>query len=174
MDKFQENSTSKKYRDGAVGALMDEYERAAEELKEVLQTIDQVNFTIIVDSITKDEDCRSVQTIMRHVVRSGHGYANYIRKQFGDSWTPFQLEEDIHTIEIACSELDKMLVYTLETLQDKWDLTFKEALQNSMKVSWGQTFDFEQLLEHAIVHILRHRRQIERFKLKFPTLHQPK
>jgi len=31
-----------------------------------------------------------------------------------------------------------------------------------MKTSWGENYDFEQLLEHAIVHILRHRRQIER------------
>ncbi len=174
MDKKQQETTPKKYRNGAVGALMDEYERAAEELKMLLQTIDQVNFTIIVDPITKDEDCRSVQTIMRHVVRSGYGYANYIRKQFGDPWTAFQLEEDIHSVEIACSELNKMLTYTVETLHNKWNLTFKEVLQNSMKVSWGQTFDFEQLLEHAIVHILRHRRQIERFQLKFPNLHRSK
>jgi len=28
---------------------------------------------------------------------------------------------------------------------------------------WGAVYDLEQLLEHAIVHVLRHRRQIERF-----------
>jgi hypothetical protein len=27
---------------------------------------------------------------------------------------------------------------------------------------WGVPYDLEQLLEHAIVHILRHRRQIEK------------
>ena len=30
---------------------------------------------------------------------------------------------------------------------------------------WGQMYNIEQLLEHAIVHVLRHRRQIERFLL---------
>jgi hypothetical protein len=28
---------------------------------------------------------------------------------------------------------------------------------------WGPVYDLEQLLEHMIVHVLRHRRQIERF-----------
>ena len=32
-----------------------------------------------------------------------------------------------------------------------------------IKVRWGQLYDPEQLMEHAIVHILRHRRQIENF-----------
>ncbi|HEY5122872.1 MAG TPA: hypothetical protein VIK14_03975, partial [Ignavibacteria bacterium] len=40
-----------------------------------------------------------------------------------------------------------------------------EQTDNSkkMNVGWGQQYDIEQLLEHAIVHILRHRRQIENF-----------
>ena len=43
-----------------------------------------------------------------------------------------------------------------------------EELDNNKKilVAWGQLFDIDQLFEHAIVHILRHRRQIERFLLK--------
>lgn len=31
--------------------------------------------------------------------------------------------------------------------------------------SWNQVYDIEQVTEHAIVHILRHRRQIEKFKI---------
>jgi hypothetical protein len=42
-------------------------------------------------------------------------------------------------------------------------MTDEEIMAVSMKVRWGPTYDLEQLLEHAIVHILRHRRQIERF-----------
>jgi hypothetical protein len=43
-----------------------------------------------------------------------------------------------------------------------------EELDNAKKVVFasGQVFDNEQLFEHAIVHILRHRRQIERFLLR--------
>ena len=35
-----------------------------------------------------------------------------------------------------------------------------------IKTRWGQLYDVDQLFEHAIVHVLRHRRQIERFIVK--------
>ncbi|MDB5153002.1 MAG: DinB family protein [Mucilaginibacter sp.] len=42
-----------------------------------------------------------------------------------------------------------------------------EQFDDSLKIKsgWGQVYDIEQMTEHAIVHILRHRRQIERFKI---------
>jgi hypothetical protein len=40
---------TKKYRNGPVGALMDEYERAAEELINILKGISQNDFIKIVD-----------------------------------------------------------------------------------------------------------------------------
>lgn len=77
---------------GAIGALLDEYERAIKDLKDVLKTIKPAELTTIVDNKT--------------------------------------------------FEADKKIL-----------------------VRWGQLYDVEQLFEHAIVHILRHRRQIERFLL---------
>src|SRR3954471_4077939 len=71
----------KSYRSGAVGALMDEYERAAEELTHLVERIPDDEFVRVVDAQTEDEDCRSAQTIMSHVVRSGYGYADYMREQ---------------------------------------------------------------------------------------------
>lgn len=158
--------TKKIFREGSVGALMDEYERAAEELKNVIKIIDQQDYVAIVDNETKDLDCISIQTIMNHVVRAGYGYANYIRKQFGDSWTERKENYELNTPESACKELDNMLTYTVDTLKNKWELTFDDVVKNIIKTQWGQDYDFEQLLEHAIVHILRHRRQIEKFLIK--------
>ena len=41
-----------------------------------------------------------------------------------------------------------------------------EETNNEKKIltKWNQQYDVEQLFEHAIVHILKHRRQIEKFK----------
>ena len=75
-------NTPPSYRTGAMGALLDEYERAVDELKVVLQNISDADFVNIVDVQTADEDCRSVQTIMRHTVRAGYGYAGYLQRQF--------------------------------------------------------------------------------------------
>jgi len=63
--------------------------------------------------------------------------------------------------------LDKMFAYCEKLFQDYPNLKLEEfATEKKMTVRWGQKYDPEQLLEHAIVHILRHRRQIERFKMK--------
>lgn len=156
----------KTYREGPVGALLDEYERAADELKNVLSDIDSHYFLAIVDHETSDPDCVSVERILNHVVNSGYGYANLIRKQFGDAFTEKIQAKPMQTPQDACLELDQMLHYTAVTLENKMQITLEEILNNLIKVSWGQQYDFEQLLEHAIVHVLRHRRQIEKFKLR--------
>ena len=156
---------NKIYRPGAIGALLDEYERAAADLKAVLMTLDQAAYIAIVDPDTTDPSCRSVQTIMNHVVRAGYGYANYIRKFVGAPWTRRKENYNLTTPEAACQELDRVLAYTSDTLVPVTEHTFSD-MKNIIEVSWGQRFDFDQLMEHAIVHILRHRRQIERFKIK--------
>ncbi len=157
----------KTYRKGGVGAMMDEYERAAGELKNVLARASEDQFNRIADPDTKDEDCRSIQTIMTHVVRAGYGYADYIRQAFGIPSTrppetlPGQTVPVLH--REAAGKIDGFLRYTAETLEGKWEMTDEEIQGVAMKVRWGPTYDLEQLLEHAIVHILRHRRQVERF-----------
>ena len=63
------------FRQGAIGALLDEYERAISDLKIVITPIPDHALTIILDPLTTDENCRSVQTILSHVIHSGYGYA---------------------------------------------------------------------------------------------------
>ena len=59
----------KEFRDkGAIGALLDEYERSIIELKKVITSISKEELIEIVDKETKDEDCRSIQRILSHVV----------------------------------------------------------------------------------------------------------
>jgi len=151
----------KKYRKGGIGAVMDEYEHAAIDLKTLISQITESDFIKIVDPDTKDEDCRSVQTIISHVMNSGYGYANYIRDWY--SIPKSSPERRLIAQKDFSVELDKMLAYTSETLQDKWEYSDDEIMKVKMVVRWGPQYDLEQLLEHALVHILRHRRQIEKF-----------
>jgi len=178
----------KTYRKGGVGAMMDEYERAAGELKNVLGRASEEQFGRIVDTETKDDDCRSIQTIITHVVRAGYGYADYIRTAFGIPSTSLDKLRDkslgtspsarpkeslpgqgvpgqgvpvLH--REALEKIDGFLAYTAQTLEGKWEMMDEEIQAVAMKVRWGPNYDLEQLMEHAIVHILRHRRQVERF-----------
>lgn len=140
---------------------MDEYERAAAEIKSLIGRIPEDDYLRIVDSETKDDDCRSVQTIMSHVVRSGYGYADYLRKEFSiDSENPgYRLLDYRETGD----KLDEMLRYTARTLEGRWEMSREEILGTVMTTPRGATLHLEALLQHAIVHILRHRRQIEKF-----------
>lgn len=149
------------YRRGAIGALMDEYERAASELVRLVVRIPEEEFARVVDSQTEDEDCRSVQTIMSHVVGAGYGYADYLRKQFSiESTRP---QHRLLSRQEALEQLEAALWYMVETLDGRWELSAEEIAGIVVKTRWGPVYDAEGLLEHAIVHVLRHRRQIERF-----------
>lgn len=150
-----------KYRKGGIGAVMDEYERAAAEFKNMIENISDSNFIKIVDTETKDDDCRSVQTIVSHVTNSGFGYANYIRDWY--SIPKNSPERKLLTKVEFMTRFDNMLAYTSETLEGKWEYSDEEIQKVKMIVRWGPQYDLEQLLEHAVVHILRHRRQIEKF-----------
>ena len=151
----------KNYRKGGIGALMDEYERAAVEFINLICYISETDFVKIIDTETKDDDCRSVQTIVSHVTNSGYGYANYIRDWY--SIPKNSPERKLLSKEEFFLRFDNMISYTSETIEGKWEYSDDEIQKVKMIVRWGPQYDLEQLLEHAIVHILRHRRQIEKF-----------
>ena len=152
----------KTYREGPIGALMDEYERATKDLQKLLRSIDAETYTRVLDTKTKDKDCQSIQTIMNHVVRAGFGYSNYIRIQFKEDFIERKMHYNVATPKLAIAELNNVLKYTEENLSNKWKISWRKIQANIILTNWGQQFDMDQLLEHAIVHILRHRRQIEK------------
>lgn len=157
----------KKFRDnGAIGALLDEYEKVIQELQSTIEAITPKQLTTIVDKSTKDEDCRSIQTILTHVVRAGYGYATYIRKDLGET-LEFRERITLDSVAAYQAALAKMFAYNEQLFVDYPNLKLQEhEASKKMLTNWGQRFDAEQILEHAIVHILRHRRQIERFLIR--------
>ena len=155
-------TTKTAYRPGPVGALLDEYERAAAELRQLLERIPKDEYEKLADPDTADEDCRTLQTICRHVIGAGYGYCDYLRKEFGVPSTRRPFEQIPHG-ELL-SAYDAMMAYTTETLEPKLKMTEKEMAGVRFVTRWGSPYEMEQILEHAIVHILRHRRQIERLR----------
>ena len=159
--------TLEDYRKGAVGALMDEYERAALELKSLVESVGAENYTRIVDAETKDADCRSIQTMMNHVVHSGYGYADAIRRKISMPFEPLGNERRQVSQGKIGGEIDKFLVYTVETLDGLWEMSYAELDRFVIERKADFSENLEQLLEHAVLHVLRHRRQIEKFLLTF-------
>lgn len=141
-------------KNGAIGALLDEYERALLELKESLSNVTDELMIIEID----DKDFPTIKSILAHVISAGHNYAMSIRQQ----------QEGINLKAGSAPEdyidaLNEMFAYTERVFNDYPDMALEEKEQEKkILVSWGQYYDVEQLMEHAIVHIMRHRRQIER------------
>jgi uncharacterized damage-inducible protein DinB len=154
----------KNYRTGAAGALLDEYERAIADLQHCISNIDHNAFIKMVDHHTADPNCKSIQTILTHVVRAGYTYAIEIKRLKGQQ-LPSAEKITRDSIAACQADLQAVFLFTVEAFKEITEDELEEHDQaKKMRVSWGQYYDIEQLMEHAIVHILRHRRQIERFK----------
>ena len=151
---------------GAIGAILDEYERAIFDLVEISNDISNIELLTIVDHRTNDPDCKSIQTILSHVVRAGYGYAIEVKKSLNEE-VDFRKEILLDTISDYKEALVEMFNYNVALFESNSNIKIEE-LNNEKKiiVRWGQSYDVEQLFEHAIVHVLRHRRQIERYLIR--------
>lgn len=151
---------------GAKKALLDEYKRAINDLVKVIEPLSNDALTMMRDYKTSDPDCQSIQTVLTHLVNSGYGYTVYMENHIGEktvrpekhnSDTPPQYIERLWAMFDYCAAFFKRHPHlVLDEVNEK----------NKILTNWGQTFDMDQLMEHAIVHILRHRRQIENFLKK--------
>jgi uncharacterized damage-inducible protein DinB len=146
------------YRPGINGALVDEYERALLDLARTIHPIKQKEFTEVLDEVTKEQHCRSIQRIMEHVISSGYEDADYIRRQFGKSISPPPKNQPVDALD-AIRQLETLMIYMLESFEGRWEMIHEEIEKTIIKASWGN-YNLEQFMEHAIVHVLRHRRQI--------------
>ncbi|WP_027421353.1 DinB family protein [Crocinitomix catalasitica] len=141
-------------------ALMDEYRRSTIDLKSILSGVNQDLFEKITDKQATDPDCKSIETICFHIIQSGYTYANYINSIFEKNvWIEYN--EKIVTPAKVIQELNKMLNFTEQAFEEFWDKSNEEIELFKIQSRWNVSYDIEQLMEHAIVHILRHRRQIE-------------
>jgi uncharacterized damage-inducible protein DinB len=147
------------YRKGGLGAMQDEYEHAAADFFKLLESIDGAAY--IAEHPEESESLRSIEKIMSHVVRSAFGYINKIRKTIGIEVTIQAPKETLGKAN-AIAALHKALEYTASSFEDKWSMPDEELDTIKMSTPWGVEYSIEQMMEHAIVHILRHRRQIER------------
>lgn len=149
--------------DGARGALLDEYERAMRELMLVIRDLSPAALQKIRDPHTRDADCRSIQSVLTHVVRAGLCYEVEIRRKQGEV-LDYPERQLLDTAEQYQKALLGVVGSAEQLFADYPELPLEESdIGKKITVAWGQTYDVEQLMEHAIVHVLRHRRQIQRW-----------
>ena len=159
----QEDNKSKSEMKGGVTALFAEYRKAIDELKYVIKPINDKQLCEIVDKNTSNIDCKSIQSILTHVVFSGYCYIIYIENYIGNKKNRLEKITYENANEYI-EQLNLMFEYSMNFFQKNTNVEIEELVDfKKINTSWGQKYDIEQLLEHAIVHVLRHRRQIEKF-----------
>ena len=149
------------YRVGALGAMMDEYERAMRELTQLVGPLSQVAYLQVREADSPVENSHTIQSVVNHVLQAGYAYVHYLREALG---VPFEkLDYTVATPLDAIDELETLASWTAGTFEGKWLMSYEDMVALQFHVHWGPFYNLEQLLEHAIVHLLRHRRQVERF-----------
>ena len=150
-------------RPGPFGALMDEYARAADDFCRVVERFDLSRFDA--ERPSDNPNTVSPRAICLHVIGAAHRYAHYIRKARGVDFVerydadPGQLRSpgEVRTL------LTEGILLTEETVKPLLEATEQEIQALSFTVRWGPRYDPEMILEHAVCHVLRHRRQLERW-----------
>lgn len=150
---------------GSTRALLGEYKKAIDELIRVIEPLSNSQLSSVADKDTTDSECKSIQTVLTHIVSSGYSYTVYIENSNGiNSVRP--VKKTFNSVNQYIEQLNAMFEYCEYFFKKFPDLEIEQTDNlNKINTKWGQWYDIEQLLEHAIVHVLRHRRQIENFIL---------
>lgn len=147
---------------GPLRATLDEYSRAIKELEKIFIALPQETY----ESKTQlsDKTFADLRDIMAHVIGAAHVYVDYLNDAIdktdrGPQTHDYSYDTPTAAMQSVWEAFSRMVVM-LGRIKD-----YSEGQQARHKVTtrWGTEYDIEQMLEHAIVHILRHRRQVERW-----------
>jgi len=149
--------------DGPIGAMMDEYARAAEELCLVAEAFEAQRFSA--ERASDDPDTTSPRTVGAHAVGAAWGYANYLRHAQGIEMGSAAVRPDdsVRTSTDLRPALEEAIRFTEQSVVPLRAKSEDELAKMEWRVNWGPLYNPESMLEHAICHLLRHRRQLERW-----------
>jgi len=150
-------------RPGALGAVMDLYEQESDLFFDMMKTVKEEDWTTIKDAETKDEDCRSIQTICQHMVGAGRYYIELMKQ--GENPEHKIEQPSINLANKADFEIEFRAVLETQSnyFEGRWNMSDEEIDAIQIKTGWGNILDPETLMEHAVVHVMRHHRQILKF-----------
>lgn len=107
-----------------------------------------------------DADYESAERLAAHVQRAARGYIMWMCEQLGRPITEIQRAQ---TPDDVWQDFDGFASATLVAWEKHAALiTNEELAPEQFKSRWGEMYGIEQMLEHAVVHPMRHRIQLER------------
>jgi hypothetical protein len=107
---------------------------------------------------TTDQDYRSLETVLFHVLRASRGYIKWICEKLNLPDPEIDSPPALEEIEIRA---DSYLEYLLE----KWGGPLKELdekvfYEKAYLARWGVEYCIDAMLEHSVMHPIRHEFQL--------------
>ncbi len=107
---------------------------------------------------TEDPAYQSLEHLLRHILGAARGYMVWMCKQLEAPDPEIKTTPDIDTIE---AEAEAYLAHVLE----RWRLPLAHIPEekfgpHSFLSNWGEAFSIDSMLEHAVMHPIRHNFQL--------------
>lgn len=107
---------------------------------------------------TEDPDYATPQKLLRHVFRASRGYMTWLCEHLGYPDPGIQEPPDEQQIEAQAAAF-------MEHLLERWRLPLEGLLEKrseeEYKSRWGTTYSIDGMLEHAVMHPIRHSFQLK-------------
>lgn len=128
------------------------------ELQRFLQVWEKAKSLNITPPVSDDPDYESMEALLLHVFRSARHYLQWIadKLSWNDPILPLLPSENL--VQSTANEFINGLN---EAYQETLSELSEEDAERVFKSKWGVEFSIESMLEHAVVHPMRHRLQIE-------------
>ncbi len=146
----------KKYKYNGARSLVLLHDR---QLRSCIQTWREAKELNIKLPVTEDEDYQSLETLLRHILRAARGYMTWICDKLSLPDPGIDNPPDPGSIE---KEADEYISHLLE----KWKLPLadieEEKFHSPVYTSrWGVDYCIDAMLEHAVMHPIRHEFQLK-------------
>jgi hypothetical protein len=143
------------YKYGGARALVALHDR---HMRSLMQTWKQAVAVRVVLPQTSDPDYASLDTLLRHVLHASRGYLTWLCEKL--ELPDPQVDPTPGTAEIEAKADD-----FLEHLLQKWqqplrDIPEERFFDRTYTARWGADYGIEAMLEHAVMHPIRHEFQL--------------
>lgn len=148
--------TDKEYKSPAVDALVTLHAKHLSEFVSVWESAKAAN---IILPKTNDSDYLSMETLLFHVLRSSGNYLIWICKNLDLESPGILSPPDIEIINKQFKEYVQFLLNKWSSFLINLDVS---ALDKTFKSNWGVQYSIDAMLEHAVMHPIRHSFQLQK------------
>lgn len=147
----------KKYKYNGARSMVLLHEQYLKSLLRTWKEAKRINLTL---PVTEDEDYQSLDTLLQHILRSARGYMIWMCEKLNLPDPAINTVPDSQVIE---NEADKYLEHLLEKWRQPLAEISEEKFYSPTYFSrWGPEYCIDAMLEHAVMHPIRHEFQIKK------------